>query len=169
MSRPDGARRSLWLISFGYSTAESQRDSGLQPSDHSWVSMVVKVHAHCAVATVSPPRSIGAQRGRWSCGSISPRLASRRRTPAGFPSNSRGWRAGRATPPDIRRTALEPRRGSPGTTSSNRSRDGTTPPGWWALRSPIPGVRSFLAHPRLFRDNPSGVGLEDTCTIFRND
>ena len=57
-------------------------------------------------------------RGRWSRGLISPRLASHGRTPAGFTVNSRGWREGRATPPDTRRTAREPRRGSPGATPS---------------------------------------------------
>ena len=55
--------------------------------------------------------------------------ASPGRTPAGFTVNSRGWGEGRATPPDSRRRAPEPRRGSPGTKPSQGS-GGWDPPRW---------------------------------------
>ena len=44
---------------------------------------------------------------------------------------------------------------------------------WQTLRDPFPGVRSGLAHPRLFNDNPprlgTGVGLVNPGADFRND
>ena len=110
-----------------------------------------------------------ANRGHRSLGASSLVLASRGRTPEGFTVNSRGWSEARATPPDTRRSLAEPRRGSPGTRSSTVREDRTTPLGWQAWRPQFPGVRSCLAYPRLFRDNPSGVGAADPGTDFRND
>ena len=49
------------------------------------------------------------------------------------------------------------------------SEDGTTPPGWQAMKPPFPGVRSCLAHPRLFTENPSGVETVDPGTDLRAD
>ena len=88
------------------------------------LSIVAKVRAVRTVAAVALPRNTVANRRRWSRGFISLSQASRRRTPAGFTVNSRGWSEARATPPDTRRSAPEPRRGSPGTRPSTARRMG---------------------------------------------
>ncbi len=133
------------------------------------ISIFAKVRAVWTVRVGSLPGNAVANRVRRSRRLFHRLLASPGRTPAGFTVNSRGWSEARATPPDSRRSGPEPRRGSPDTTLSNRSGNGTTPPGWQALRAPGPGVRSCLAHPRLFTDNPSGVGLANPGSGIRND
>ena len=134
-----------------------------------YLSIFAKVRAVCTVPAASPPSNTVANRGRRSLGLISLVPASQGRTPEGFPVNSRGWREARATPPDTRRSAPEPRRGSPGTRPSAVRGDGTTPPGWQAMKPPFPWVRSCLAHPRLFTENPSRVEMVDPCTDLRAD
>ena len=82
-------------------------------------------------------------------------LATRGRTPAGFPVNSRGWSEGRATPPDPAVALMNP--GGVLPPQGRHEFAGMGPPRRVAaLRLRYPGVRSCLAHPRLFTDNPSG-------------
>ena len=135
------------------------------------LSVVPKVRAVRTVtmATNSLPSNTSTHRGGRSRRIMCLSLASPGRTPAGFPVNSRGWSEGRATPPDPAATILNPGGVLPPPGRPWFRGDGTTPPGWWALRLPFPGVRSCLTHPRLFMDNPSGVGLPDICTNLGND
>ena len=78
------------------------------------------------------------------------KLALMGRTPEGFTVNSRGWSEARATPPDSRRRAPEPRRGSPGTKPSNRS-------GGWDHPAGVAGVAGALSGGGLVPRAPPAI------------
>ena len=118
------------------------------------LSIFAKVRAVSIVLEFSLPGNTIGNRRRRSRRLIHLSLASPGRTPEWFTVNSRGWREARAPPLDCRRSAPEPRRGSPATKPSDSSRDGTTPPGWQASGLPFPGVGSGLAHPRTIQRQP---------------
>ena len=134
--------------------------------DRNVLSIFGKVRAVGTVQVASQPsNTIG------NCGDRSRRLvhfsaASHGRTPEGFTVNSRGWSEARATPPDARHSAPEPRRGSPGTGSSAARGMGPPRRGGRHCGCPFRGCARASRTPGYLGTTPPGLGCRIAAPIF---